>query len=254
MVPTMKLWLSILFCIFFMQAFAQQKQVTGIVFDKTSSVRIARVNVRNNNTGESIYNTIKGEFTIKASIGDVLIFSKSDHFADTLTVKNYLPLAVYMRPTAIQLQEVTIRDNVLNPQRRYLATKSDYSKIYGPSSNPDLLSLGQGGVGFSIDALYNLFSSSGRNAEHLKEIIDRDYRQSVIDFRFNKSYVGGITFLKDPELTDFMLKYRPSYNMVTTASEYDFVAYVRSSYKRYRRNPRAFELAPLPKMFIDTAK
>nr|WP_294942259.1 hypothetical protein [uncultured Mucilaginibacter sp.] len=247
----MKLWSSFLFCILSVCAFAQQKQVTGIVFDKESKVRIAKVNVRNTSNGRTVYNTFKGEFTIDANPGDVLIFSKPDHHSDTLTIKNYLPLAVYMRPAAIQLQEVTIRDSMLSPKRRYLATKSDYSRIYGSSSNPDLLSAGPSGVGFSIDAMYNLFSRSGQNAEHLKAIIDRDYKQSVIDYRFNKSYVTGITFLKDPELTDFMLKYRPSYYLVTTANEYEFVAYVRTSLKRYKRNPRAFELAPLPPQYLD---
>jgi hypothetical protein len=248
----MKLWLPLLFCILYVSAFAQQKEVTGIVFDKENKVRIAKVNILNNTTKQSAYNNFKGEFTITAGIGDVIIFIKPDHHSDTLTIKNYLPLAVYMRPIAIQLQEVTIRDSVLNPQRRYLATKGEFNKVYGSIGNRDLLSIGQGTVGFSVDALYNMFSRSGRNAAHLQEIIDRDYKQSVIDYRFNKSYVAGITFLKDPQLTDFMFKYRPSYYMVTTASEYDFVAYVRTSAKRYKRNPRAFELAPLPTQYIDT--
>ncbi|MBD1363457.1 hypothetical protein IDJ77_06515 [Mucilaginibacter sp. ZT4R22] len=232
-------------------AFAQQKEVTGIVFDKENKGRIARVNIRNNTSGQSVYNTFTGEFNIKANLGDMLIFSKADHHSDTITVNTYVPLAVYMRPTAIQLQQVTIRDSVLNPRRRYLATKGEFGKIYGSMGNQDLLSIGQGGIGFSIDALYNMFSRSGKNAEHLKEIIDRDYKQSVIDYRFNKSYVAGITFLKDPQLTDFMFKYRPSYYMVTTASEYEFVAYVRTSLRRYKRNPKAFELAPLPTQYID---
>ncbi|RWY52324.1 hypothetical protein [Mucilaginibacter gilvus] len=247
----MKLWLPLLFCIVYVSAFAQQKEVTGIVFDKENKGRIAKVNVRNNNSGQSVYNTFKGEFTISANLGDVLVFSKADHHSDTITVKNYAPLAVYMKATAIQLKEVTIRDSVLNPQRRYRATKGEYGKIYGSLANQDLLSIGQGGVGFSIDALYNMFSRSGRNVEHLKEIIDRDYKQSVIDYRFNKSFVAGITVLKDPDLTDFMFKYRPSYYMVTTANEYEFVAYVRTSLRRYKRNPKAFELAPLPTQYIN---
>lgn len=247
----MKLWLPLLFCIMQVSAFAQQKEVTGIVFDKENKGRIAKVNVLNNTTGKSVYNTFKGEFAINAGVGDVLIFSKQDHHSDTLTVKDYLPLAVYMRPLAIQLREVTIRDSVLNPQRRYLATKGEYNKIYGSIGNRDLLSIGQGGVGFSIDALYNMFSRSGRNAAHLQEIIDRDYKQTVIDYRFNKAYVAGITLFADPDLTDFMFKYRPTYYMVTTATEYEFVKYVRASAKRYKRNPQAFELAPLPTQYLD---
>ncbi|AMR30949.1 hypothetical protein A0256_05665 [Mucilaginibacter sp. PAMC 26640] len=246
----MKLWFPLLFCILCTSAFAQQKEIKGIVFDKESNARIAKVNVRNIGTGQSVYNNLKGEFSINATSGDQLVFSKPDHHTDTLVIKNYSPLAVYLRPLAIQLQQVTVRDTLLNPQRRYLATKSEYSKIYGPIGNRDLLSIGQGIVGFSIDALYNMFSKSGRNAEHLKIIIDRDYKQSVVDYRFNKTFVAGITFLKEPQLSDFMFKYRPGYYLVTTTNEYDFISYIRSSLKRYKRNPKAFELSPLPSIFM----
>lgn len=246
----MKLWLPILFCFLFGNALAQQKEVNGIIFDKESKARIAKVNIRNTATGQAVYDNFKGEFTIKASIGDKLIFSKADHHPDTVIIKDYLPLAVYLRAIAIQLNEVSIRDTLLNPQRRFLATKSEYSKIYGSAGNRDLLSLGQGGVGFSIDGLYNMFSRSGKNAAHLQEVIERDYKQSVIDHRFNKTFVAGITLLKDPKLSDFMLKYRPGYYLVTTANEYDFISYIRTSLKRYKRNPKAFELSPLPLVYI----
>jgi hypothetical protein len=196
----MKLRLSLFFSILCGTTFAQQKEVTGIVFDKDSKARVAKVNVLNVTSGKGVYNNFKGEFTIGASPGDVLVFSKPDHHNDTLTVKSYSPLAVYMKPTAIQLQQVTIRDSVLTPQRRLANTQREFSKIYGSSSNPDLLSVGSGGVGFSIDALYNAFSKSGRNAEKLRGLIDAEYRQSIIDYRFNKAFVQGITHLEEPSL------------------------------------------------------
>jgi hypothetical protein len=228
--------------------FAQQKEVTGIVFDKDSKARVAKVNVLNITSGKGVYNNFKGEFTIGAKPGDVLVFSKPDHHSDTLTVKNYSPMAVYMQPTAIQLQLVTIRDSVLNPQRRLANTQKEFSKIYGSAYNADLLNVGSGGVGFSIDALYNAFSKSGRNAEKLRGLIDAEYKQTVIDYRFNKAFVQGITHLEDPRLTDFMHKYRPGYYLVTTAGDYEFISYIKANLKRYLRRPRAYELPPLPQV------
>jgi hypothetical protein len=55
-------------------AFSQQKEVTGIVFDKDTKARIAKVNVLNITSGKSVYNTFKGEFNIAAQPGDVLGF------------------------------------------------------------------------------------------------------------------------------------------------------------------------------------
>lgn len=244
---TMKLWtLLICFALPAVQVFAQQKTVDGIVFDKESKDRIARVNVQNITTGKSVYNTFKGEFKIEANPGDVLIFTRADHYSDTLKVQNSTSIAVYMKRSAIQLKEVIVRDTMLNPQKRLAATKNDYTKIFGSLNDQDLLSFGPGGAGLSIDALYNLFSRSGRNAAHLRETIEKDYQQNVIDYRFNRTYVGAITNLKDKQLTDFMLRYRPGYYLVKTASDYEFIASIKTNLKRFLRyNRRPYSLAPL---------
>ena len=238
----MKLWYAVIFCMLTTTAFAQQKQVTGIVFDKESKARIAKVKVLNGTTGASAFNNLKGEFSIPAAAGDRLIFTKPDHHSDTLIVKNNAALAVYLKPIAIPLREVTIRDTLQTPEKQLELTKAAYNKIYGSIGNRDLLTAGGG---FSIDAIYNSFSRSGRNAQHLQDVIEKDYRESVIDYRFNKSFVKGITGLEEPKLSDFMLKYRPGHYLVTSASDYDFIAYIRTSFKRYMRNPRAYELSPL---------
>ncbi|MFD0766425.1 hypothetical protein ACFQZI_16300 [Mucilaginibacter lutimaris] len=242
----MKFWPALLLSFLYVNTFAQTKEVSGIVFDKDSKARLARVNVLNVNSGKAVYNNFKGEFSVDARPGDILVFSKPDHYSDTIKIKNYTALAIYLKPNAIALREVTIRDSFLSPQRRLANTQSEYSKIYGSRYNPDLLNVGSGGIGFSIDALYNAFSKSGQNAEKLRGIIDAEYRQNVIDYRFNKAFVQGITHLEEPKLTDFMHKYRPGYYLVTTASDYEFIDYIRKNLKRYQRRPNAYELAPLP--------
>ncbi|MEB0261701.1 MULTISPECIES: hypothetical protein [unclassified Mucilaginibacter] len=244
----MKLWLSFFLSILCVNTFAQTKEVTGIVFDKDSKARVAKVSVLNATSGKSAYNNFKGEFNIVARPGDMLIFSKQDHYSDTVKIKDYTALAIYLKPNAIALREVTIRDSFINPQKRLANTQREFSKIYGPQYNSDLLSIGSGGVGFGIDALYNAFSKSGRNAEKLRGIIDAEYRQNIIDYRFNKAFVQGITHLEEPKLTDFMHKYRPGYYLVTSASDYDFIDYIRKNLKRYQRRPSAYDLAPLPQV------
>jgi hypothetical protein len=244
---TMKLWMLLLcFVLPAVNVFAQQKTVDGIVFDKDSKDRIAKVNVQNTTTGKSVYNTFKGEFKIEAQPGDVLVFTKFDHHPDTLKLQSSTSLAVYMKRSAIQLQEVIVRDTLLNPQKRLAATKNDYTKIFGPLNSQDLLSFGPGGAGLSIDAIYNALSRSGRNAAHLRETIEKDYQQNVIDYRFNRTYVGAITNLKDQQLTDFMLRYRPGYYLVKTASDYEFISSIKTNLTRFLRyKKRPYSLTPL---------
>jgi len=232
----------IIFLCFFgigFHAVAQQKSVDGVVFDKDSKERIARVNIINNRTKQSIYNNLQAEFHISVKVGDQLIFSKLNYFNDTVTVKNYGSIAVLLKPTSIMLNQVDIHDTLKTPQQRLEATKRDYSKVYGSLGNRDILSVSpSSGAGISIDGLWNSFSRSGRNAEHLKTVIERDYHENVIDYRFNKTLVANLTGLKEPQLSDFMTRYRPGYYMVSNTSDYDFISSIKANYRRYLRNPR----------------
>jgi hypothetical protein len=256
-------WLMILFCGLGFKTFAQEKQpplpqgqIEGIVFDKDTKDRVARTSILNTNTSKSFYNNLQGEFKIDAKSGDRLVFNKEDYLPDTVIVKGNSNIAVYLQRIAIPLKEVTIRDSLATPQQRLLATKKEFSKAYGPGAYSDLLSTSPGsGAGLSIDAIFNSFSRSGRNAQHLQSIIQGDYQQNVIDYRFNRTFVGNITGLKDQDLTNFMIRYRPGYYMATTASDYDFISYVLNNYKRYKRNKRAYSQQPLitPKAKAKTA-
>jgi len=242
----MKFWLFI-FCFgVSLPVFAQEKPVDGIVFDKGTKERIAEVNVTNATTGKSAYNNLKGEFNIAANVGDVLIFTRQYYFSDTVKVQSYASTAVYMKRSSIQMREVSIRDTVLTPDQQLEATKRDYTKIYGSLADRNFLSTAPGeGAGISIDAIWNSFSRSGRNAAKLRDIIQRDYYQNVIDYRFNRTLVARITGLKDAQLTDFMQKYRPGYYFAVEASDYEFITNIKSNYRRYLRRPKAFTLQPL---------
>jgi hypothetical protein len=154
-------------------------------------------------------------------------------------------MVVYMQRSAIMLREVTIRDSLHTPMQRLLATKREYNKAYGSRafSNPFSTAPG-GGAGLSLDALYNSLSRSGQNAQHLQELIQSDYEQNVIDYRFSRSFVANITKLKDQDLSEFMRRYRPSYFTVTNDTEYEFVVYIRTSLRRFLKNKKANTAPP----------
>ena len=244
----MKLWPLLLLCGLTIRSFAQEKpipkkdgQIEGVVYDKDTKERVARTNIINNTTGESFYNNLKGEFWIDAKAGDQLIFIKEDYLPDTLMVKDKGNLIVSLQRSAIPLKEVTIHDSLATPLQQFQATRKSFSKAYGSNAYSDVLSTAPGGgAGLSIDAIWNSFSRSGRNSQHLQGIIQSDYQQNVIDYRFNKTYVGNITKLKGQELTNFMVRYRPGYYTVTTATEYEFITYIRNNLRRYLRNKRIY--------------
>jgi hypothetical protein len=240
-----RLLLFILFSTVYQVSFAQQKFTEGLVFDAATLDRIAIVSITNLRTGESMYNSLNGAFKVTSEPGDLLVFSKMDYLNDTVRVSNDLAKLIYLKRTGITLKEVNIYDKLLSPKSIMSKNRSQYSKAYGALANKDLLSFNGGSVGLSIDALYNMFSAEGRNAKHLREVLDLDYKQNTIDYRFNKTFVGRITGLTGVKLDDFMKKYRPGYYFITNASEYEFIASIRTNLKRYQRNPLAFELPVL---------
>ena len=241
------LGIAILSLLWLPGTYAQERLYDGIVFDGNSQQRIAKVSIVNLNNYNSVFDNLQAEFKIKASPGDLLIFSKIGYFNDTVKVGTELPLIVFLKPTAILLREVKIRSTVLAPDEQLARTKQDYTKVYGHLSDHDLLTVGGngGGAGLSIDGLYNLLSFSGRNASRLREIIERDYHENVIDYKFNHTLVASVTGLKEPQLSDFMFKYRPGYYFVLQSNEYDLISYIRTSFKRYSRFPDAYALPPL---------
>ena len=245
-IPLMKLVLILILAGICSETFAQDRFIEGIVFDKNSNERIAKVNILNTRTGQSVYNNLKAEFKINAQTNDELIVSRQDYFSDTVKVTGNNILLIYLKSKSIQLKQVTITDTLLSPQKKYQAIRQEYSKIYGSNAYRDPLSLSPGsGAGISIDAIWNSISKSGRNAEKLQGIIANDYKEDLISYRFNKTLVASITGFKEPQLTDFMRKYRPGYYTIMNASDYEFVNQIKMNAKRYLRNPQGILLPSL---------
>lgn len=240
----------IFFTFSFAQLFAQNKTVQGFVIDKDSKLRLAKVYIYNPATDEGLYNNTKGEFTTNAKVGDTLFAALSGYGMDTVVYKGQNAVYFQLKPLSIRLKEVKIYGKQPTAAEQYSKKLQEYKYQLDKGSSKDLLNLGPGGVGLGIDAIYNLLSRSGKNARHLKAILEKDYNEAIIDYRFRPDYVKTIVGVSDPELTDFMLQYRPTYQFVLAASDYDFVQFVRNSYTSYKRNPTMFRLPTLPKVNV----
>ncbi|SMC70151.1 hypothetical protein [Pedobacter africanus] len=233
------------------KVFAQQTLVQGFVVDKDSRQRLAKVYVYNPANDEGIYNNPKGEFGIKAKAGDTLFAVLQGYAPDTLVVKNQKAVYFQLKSLGIPLREVSIVGNKYTPMQRHEQTLKEYKYALDKGKAKDLLNLGLGGAGLGIDAIYNLLSREGKNARHLQKILERDYKEAIVDYRFTPDYVKRILRISDFELTDFMQQYRPSYQFVLGASDYAFVVYLQNSYTSYKRNPSAFRLPALPKIKVE---
>ena len=230
--------------------FAQVKSVQGFVVDNDSKQRLAKVYIYNPTNDNGVYNNAKGEFLSQAKLGDTIFAALQGYLMDTVIYNGQNTIVFKLKSISIRLKQVSVYGKAPTPQQQYSKTLKEYKYALDKGSSKDLLNLGQGGVGLGIDAIYNLLSRSGKNARHLQAILERDYKESIIDYRFNANYVKSILNATDTDLRDFMLQYRPTYQFVLTASDYAFVQFLKSSYAAYKRNPAMFRLPALPK--VDT--
>lgn len=243
--------LLFLFTIFGGIAAAQKKPVQGFVIDKDSKQRLAKVYIYNSHSDQGLYNNNKGEFSTQAVVGDTLFAVLQGYGLDTVVYKGANTIFFQLKPLAIQLKEVAIVGSTLTPKERYEQTLREYKYATDRGSSKDLLNLNSRGAGLGIDAIYNLLSRKGRNARHLQTIMERDYKEQIVDYRFNAAFVGRALRIKDEELKDYMQQYRPTYDFVLSASDYAFIVFLRNNYATYKRNPRTLRLQKLPQLKID---
>ncbi len=218
-------------------AFAQELDIEGIVTDRDTRSRINRVKVTNIRTGQTLFNNTKGEFKIGVKQGDKIAAEAEGYYRDTLVYGNQSAMVFYLKRRAIPLREVLVKDSLENARKRYEEAKKQFSNLTRIGNNKDLLSIGSGGVGLSIDAIWSAFSREGKNARRLMDVMERDYINNFIDEKFNKKLVGEVTGLKGDRLEVFMLKYRPSYYFVYGASEYNLVEYIKTAYIKFQKYP-----------------
>ena len=215
------------------------------MFDARSKQRISRVYIYNTRSQKGIYNNSKGEFTTQVAQGDVLLAAIQGYGVDTIKIKSQAAIIFYLKPNGILLREVTIKDTLKNPKDKYAQAQKDYKDIYRKGDSKDLLNIGPGGVGLGIDAIWSLLSKQGKNARYLQKILERDYNESIINYRYTKPLVARVTGLSGERLQDFMEQYRPSYYFVLQANDYSFIEFIKTCYIRYEKAPLANKLPPL---------
>lgn len=218
--------------------FAQQ-EVKGLIFDATTKQRVAGVYLYNTSNKEGVFNNLKGEFHISAEEGDVVILAREGYFPDTIRIENHNTLMVNLQRSSIWLREVHIMAKK-SPRQDFEQKQIDYESAYKKGDPGPFLSTGNnGGAGLSIDALFSLISREGKNARYLQEIIERDYREEIIDYRFTAQLVNSLTGLEDEKSEDFMRQYRPSYYFILNSSDYELGIYIKKSFESYKMNPEA---------------
>lgn len=226
--------------------FAQQIQrISGMVFEKGTSLRLSEVNISNLRTNKSVISNSFGVFLIEASIGDSLSFSKVGYSEVKTVITDLKDFYIELQP-GITLETVVVerktKEAELNEAMR------DYGKkgVYNGGNNKFGTYLAS-----PATALYNLFGREAKNAKRFSRFLDSEKRELEVDKAFSKEAVREITKLEDKDLESFMRIYRPSFEAVEHWQHYDFLEYVQRSLDDFNKNGRPAGLT-LPDIEVKT--
>ena len=197
-----------------------QSVLTGTVYESSTNNKLQDVFIRNMNNKQLGLTDKDGKFSVKAEIGNLLIFDAPGYVSDTL----YL---IDMKPKKIELslnKAISLRGVTISSARPDFDPRKEYPEVYQKSK-------------LYVLSPTTWFGKEAKDARRMKRFFRREQEERKVDAVFTRSYVGSIVPLKGEELDDFMLMYRPSYSFIKGNDNVSLAVYINDSYKKYQALP-----------------
>jgi hypothetical protein len=211
-----------------------QNNVKGKVYDAQTDSAIAGVNVYNLNTKLSVRSGSDGGYTIAASEGDRLMFSRIGYKPDTATVIYAMLLALHdvtLYKEIITLKNVTVTSSY---QKDSLSRRNYYNDIYAKQPGITGFNRPPDGFGVSISPL-SYFSYRAKQKRQLKKRLLKQEEEYYVDRSFPVEWVSKLTGLRGDSLTRFMMLYRPSYKFCRKTNREKMLLYVNDKLKEFKK-------------------
>lgn len=230
------------FTLWYLSLQAQESSVQGLVMERSGASRVANVSITNKSTGGIVLTNELGLFRIRASAGDTLNVSKPG-YSDLLLVLRDLSDQIIRLQPVIQLAEVKVEGQSKKQELDELKEQYRKKGSYYAGKPPILAYIFQ-----PLTALYELVGKTPGQARRFNSYYNHELQQSEIDRRFNSYTVRNITGLEGNDLKNFMVIYRPGYDMLASWDEYGFINYLKRSLQTFNTTGRPKGLLSLPSL------
>lgn len=229
-------YIGALFFFFFisLQVTVAQVRLSGMVADQETKTGLPFVSIVNKRTMTGTLSNESGRFYIEAIPGDTLEFSMLS-YAPKLIIAPMLSSSqeVYLQKRMFELQGVNVRGK--NYHNDSLALRDEYGRYFN-YHKPGAMDVLKTLPANPITALTYLVPSKVRKRkEQFHEQLLYWEKEKFIDYRYSPELVGKMTKLQSPELDSFMYKYRPGYQFLNNASDYDLMLYIKQSFETYQK-------------------
>ncbi|MCU0394447.1 MAG: carboxypeptidase-like regulatory domain-containing protein, partial [Chitinophagaceae bacterium] len=134
---------------------AQKQVLQGTVRDKQTAAPLRTASIRNIFSGNTVVSRSAGQFSIPVSKGNILSFSATGYYTDTLTVTDSVlqlsELLIALRPLAPTLPDVTVTAGMNAYQLDSLERRRQFLALVGESRIPTVGKANELGFGMAIN-------------------------------------------------------------------------------------------------------
>jgi hypothetical protein len=208
-------------------AFAQTI-IKGEIKDFANNQHMENVNIRNINTLKGMTTSEDGKFEILVKKGELVEFSKVGYQTLRIRIPNEKEPNYYhliMSRAAILLREVDIKGKPIDFKKDSIKFRESYDLVLRKPKKDEI----------NMQSMpLAMLSKKNRQEWAFQEMYTVWEQEKYIDFVFNDKLVQKITYLENEELILFLKKYRPSYAFLRSASEYEFLEYIKRCYYRFK--------------------
>ncbi len=219
--------------------------ISGTVYDVSARTPIESVMVYST-SGHSTFTDSLGRYSFTVISTDSIWFrmlNKSTMKFPIDTIKNTSQFDIMIHVRSVELPEVKVKTK--NYHLDSIENRKDYAKYFNyrkPAiriSGNDNYNPGGVGAGFDLDEIINMFRfKRNRSLEALQRRLIQQEQDHYIDHRFSKNFVIKITKLKQPQLDDFMNKFRPDYELLKLLNDIELGYYIEKCYDQFKTQNR----------------
>ncbi len=217
---------------------AQYFKLRGNVYDSTKTYPLSSVTVLTT-SGKGATTDMFGRYEIDVKESDSVWFS----YLNKPTVKYSVAKIFDARQfdIALHIYVPVLKEVVIRP-RNYkmdsLQNRLDYAKAFDwqkPKLRANVGSDYGSAVGFDLNEIIRMFQfRRNKSMEKFQERLLQQERDKFIDYRFNKGLVLRLTGLTGEVRDSFMLRCRPTYEFCLLVTEYEFQAWIKECFEKFR--------------------
>jgi ASC-1-like (ASCH) protein len=219
----MKQFVLLFIYLVMVQQSVAQMTINGILKDIANDEPIARVYIKNVTNGATMTTDTAGKFSLSVKKNDLIEITHFSYETIKLRIKDDRKALYYnlvMRPKTNKLMEIIVHEKAITYKADSTRSYETYKRILEKPGVDEMS---------ASTAPMAMMSNKFREEQEFKENYAKWERQKYVDYMFNEKQIGKWTSLRGDSLQLFINTYKPSYEFIRKANDYQYLSYIKNS-------------------------